>query len=156
MSLGANSLARRSASAIGLLLVLAAASCSSSASVRFRCDNPINGGLLLTVDVVRATEEQARQIQALGEKWFYDPMRDTLRERVTTVTFPVKDGAGECVRELKVPMGSKDKYLMLVADYRFQSPDVSKQIVSLPRERWKGDTIRVAVHDRELSVETKR
>lgn len=155
MSQGTRALARRSVSALGLVFILAAASCSSSASLRFRCDNPINGGLLLTVDVVRATDDQARQIQALGEKWFYDSMRESMRERVTTVTFPVKDGGGECVRELKVPMGSKDKYLVLVADYRFQSPDVSKQIVSLPRDRWKGPTVRVAVHDRELTVETR-
>ncbi len=155
MSQGIRALARRSVFALGLITVLAAAACSSSASLRFRCDNPINGGLLLTVDVVRATDEQARQIQALGEKWFYDSMRDSMRERVTTVTFPVKDGSGECVRELKVPMGSKDKYVVLVADYRFQSPDVTKQIVSLSRDRWKGDTIRIAVHDRELTVEAR-
>jgi hypothetical protein len=155
MTLGTRGHARRSVSMLGLVLVLAAASCSSSASVRFRCDSQLNGGLLLTVDVVRATEEQARQIQQLGEKWFYDSMRDSLRERVTTVTFPMKDGGGECVRDVKVPMGSKDKYLMIVADYRFQSPDVSKQIVSLSRERWKGATVRIGVHDRELSVESR-
>ena len=155
MTVGVRDHARRSVSVLGLVLALAAASCSSSASLRFRCDSPLNGGLLLTVDVVRATEDQARQIQQLGEKWFYDSMRDTLRDRVTTVTFPMKDGSGACVRDLKIPMGSKDKYLMIVADYRFQSPDVSKQIVSLGRDRWKGDTIRIAVHDRELSVETR-
>jgi len=155
MTLGTRGIARRSVSVLGLVLAFAAASCSTSASVRFRCDSPLNGGLLLTVDVVRATEDQARQIQQLGEKWFYDSMRDTLRERVTTVTFPIKDGSGACVRDLKIPMGSKDKYLVIVADYKFQNPDMSKQIVSLPTERWKGDTVRIAVHDRELSVETR-
>jgi predicted component of type VI protein secretion system len=155
MTLGASAVARRPLAAIALLLALGAASCSSSASLRFRCDTPINGGLLLTVDVVRATEDQARQIQSLGEKWFYDAMRESLRERVTTVTFPIRDSGGECVRELKIPVSKKDVYLVLVADYRFQSPDVSKQIVSLPRSRWKGDTVRVAVHDRELTVETR-
>jgi len=149
----------RPAAALHLLgiaaLVVTSVACSSSASVRFRCESPINGGLLLTVDVVRATEEQAKQIQALGEKWFYDSMRETLRERVTTVTFPVKDGGGECVREVQVPMTKKDKYLLLVADYRFQSPDSSKQIVSLSRDRWKGGTVRVGVRDRELTVETR-
>jgi predicted component of type VI protein secretion system len=138
-----------------LPLVLLAAACSSSANLRFRCDNPINGGLLLTVDVVRATDEQARQIQSAGEKWFYDPLRDTMRERITTVTFPAKDAGGECVRDVKVPMGSKDKYIVVVADYRFQSPDASRHVVSLSREKWKGSTVRVAVKDRELIVETR-
>jgi hypothetical protein len=67
----------------------------------------------------------------------------------------LKDGSGECVRDVKVPMGSKDVYLVIVADYRFQNPDTSKTIVSLPQKRWKGDTVRIAVHDRELSVETR-
>ena len=132
-----------------------ATACSSSANLRFRCDNPINGGLLLTVDVVRATDEQARQIQSAGEKWFYDPLRDTMRERITTVTFPTKDAGGECVRDVKVPMGSKDKYVVVVADYRFQSPDASRHVVSLNREKWKGDTVRISVKDRELIVESR-
>jgi predicted component of type VI protein secretion system len=153
MRSGAND-ARRVAVLV-LPLVLFAAACSSSANLRFRCDSQINGGLLLTVDVVRATDEQARQIQSTGEKWFYDPLRDTMRERITTVTFPTKDAGGDCVREVKVPMGSKDRYVVVVADYRFQSPDASRHVVSLSREKWKGDTIRIAVKDRELIVESR-
>jgi len=141
--------------AVAFAAALATAACSSSASLRFRCDNPINGGLLLTVDVIRATDEQARQIQSVGEKWFYDSMRGNIRERITTVTFPTKDPGGECVREVKVPMGSKDKYVVVVADYRFQSPDASRHLVSLSRERWKGHTVRIAVKDRELNVESR-
>jgi hypothetical protein len=147
---------RSTVSAAGLALLLAALSaCSSSANLRFRCDTQINGGLLLTVDVIRATDEQARQIQAVGEKWFYDSLRDTMRERITTVTFPTKDGGGECVRDVKVPMGSKDRYVVVVADYRYQNPDASRHVVSLGKERWKGETIRIAVKDRELIVEAR-
>ena len=140
------------AAAVGLLL---ASGCSSTASLQFRCFAPINGGLLLTVDVVRATEEQAKQIQTLGERWFYDPMRETMRDRTTTVTFPTKDSAGECVRQVAVSASGKEKYLVIVADYKYQSPDLSKQIVSLPQDRWKGKTLLISVRDRELSVETK-
>jgi hypothetical protein len=146
---------RRAAYALILSGLLLSAACSSSANLRFRCDSQINGGLLLTVDVVRATDEQARQIQSTGEKWFYDPLRDTMRERITTVTFPTKDAEGVCVRDVKIPMGSKDKYVVVVADYRFQSPDASRHVVSLSRERWKGDTVRIAVKDRELIVESR-
>jgi hypothetical protein len=134
---------------------LAAAGCASSSSLHFRCDNPINGGLLLTVDVVRATEAQARQIETLGEKWFYDPLRDSLRERTTTVTFPTKDSSGACERSLEVKGDKKDKYLVIVADYKYQSPDASRQLVSLPGDRWKGKKLDIAVHDRELSVTTR-
>lgn len=147
----------RAAAALGLTALLVAAGCSSSADLRFRCDTPINGGLLLTVDVVRASEEQARLIQSLGERWFYDPSRETLRASggITTVTFPTNDPSGQCVRDVTVPVTGRDKYLVIVADYKFQSPDASKQVVALPRDRFKGGTVRVAVHDRELSVETK-
>jgi predicted component of type VI protein secretion system len=147
----------RAAAALGLTALLVAAACSSSAQLRFRCDNPINGGLLLTVDVVRASEEQARMIQSLGERWFYDPNRETLRSSggITTVTFPTNDPSGQCTRDVKVPVSGKDKYLVIVADYKFQSPDASKQVVTLSRDRFKGSTVRIALHDRELSVETK-
>ena len=54
---------------------LAAGCGSSAATVAFRCAPEINGGTLLTVDVVRATEPEVERIRALGEKWFYDPLR---------------------------------------------------------------------------------
>ena len=148
---------KRPVAAVLWLTAVLAAGCSSSAELKFRCDNPINGGLLLTVDVVRASEEQARLIQSLGERWFYDPNRETLRTSggITTVTFPTNDPTGQCTREVSVPVTSRDKYLVIVADYKYQSPDTSKQVVTLPREKFKGSTLRIAVHDRELSVETK-
>ncbi len=132
--------------------VLVAVGCASSSSLHFRCDSAINGGLLLTVDIVRANEAQARQIEVLGEKWFYDSLRDTMRDRTTTVTFPTKDASGLCERQVSVKAEGKDKYLVIIADYKYQSPDASRQIVSLPRERWNGKTLDIAVHDRELSV----
>ena len=144
------------AAALGLTVLLAAG-CSSSAQLNFRCDTPINGGLLLTVDVVRASEEQARLIQSLGERWFYDGSRETLRSSgaINTVTFPTNDPSGQCVRDVSVPVTGKDKFLVIVADYKFQSPDTSKQVVTLSRDRFKGKTLRIAVHDRELSVESR-
>jgi hypothetical protein len=148
---------KRPVAAVLLVTALLAAGCSSSTQLKFRCDNPINGGLLLTVDVVRASEEQARLIQSLGERWFYDPNRDSLRSSggITTVTFPTNDPSGQCTRDVTVPVGSRDKYLVIVEDYKYQSPDTSKQVVTLPREKFKGSTLRIAVHDRELSVETR-
>jgi len=146
-----------SAAALAVAALLAGAGCSSSAQLAFRCDRPINGGLLLTVDVVRASEETARQIQSLGDRWFYDPSRETLRASgsITTVTFPTNDPSGQCVRDVTIPVTGKDKFLVIVADYKFQSPDTSRQVVTLPQSQFKGATVRVAVHDRELSVEAR-
>ncbi len=147
---------RRSRRLAAAAVALAGAvGCASSSSLHFRCDSPINGGLLLTVDVVRATEAQARQIETLGEKWFYDPMRDSLRDRTITVTFPTKDSSGMCERSVSVKAEGKEKYLVIIADYKYQSPDASRQIVSLPKERWSGKTLDIAVHDRELAVSAR-
>lgn len=146
---------RTIAALLPALAVLAAARCASSSALHFRCDNPINGGLLLTVDIVRASEAQAHQIEALGEKWFYDPLRDSMRDHTTTVTFPTKDSSGLCERQVSVTAEGKDKYLVIIADYKYQSTDASRQIVSLPKERWKGKTLDIAVHDRELAVSVR-
>jgi len=123
---------------------------STAATVAFRCAPEINGGTLLTVDVVRATEPEVERIRALGEKWFYDPLRESLRDRTRTATFMQSEG--RCEKELTVPAGKDDKFLVIVADYRFQSADPGRHLVVLRREQWKGRTIRVQVRDREFSI----
>jgi hypothetical protein len=138
-----------------LLLVFACATLaggcgSSAATVAFRCAPEINGGTLLTVDVVRATEPEVERIRALGEKWFYDPLRESLRDRTRTATFSQSEG--RCEKELTVPAAKDDKFLVIVADYRFQSADPGRHLVVLRKEQWKGRTIRIQVRDREFSI----
>jgi hypothetical protein len=123
---------------------------SASATVSFRCAPEINGGTLLTVDVVRATEPEVERIRALGEKWFYDPLRESLRDRTRTATFSQSET--RCEKELTVPASKTDKFLVIVADYRFQSADPGRHLLVLRREQWKGRTIRVQVRDREFSI----
>jgi hypothetical protein len=123
---------------------------SSAATVSFRCAPEINGGTLLTVDAVRATEPEVERIRALGEKWFYDPLRDSLRDRTRTATF--SQAEGRCDKELTIPAGKDDKFLLIVADYRFQSADPGRYMVVLSRDKWKGRTIHVQVRDREFSI----
>lgn len=123
---------------------------SAAAKVSFTCAPEINGGTLLTVDVVRATEPEVERIRALGEKWFYDPLRESLRDRTRTATFSQSEG--RCEKELAIPASKTDKFLVIVADYRFQSADPGRHLVVLGREKWKGRTIRVQVRDREFSI----
>ena len=123
---------------------------SSAATVAFRCTPEINGGTLLTVDVVRATEPEVERIRALGEKWFYDPLRESLRDRTRTATFSQSEG--RCEKELSVPAAKDDKFLVIIADYRFQSADPGRHLVVLRRDQWKGKTIHVQVRDREFSI----
>lgn len=123
---------------------------SAAAKVAFTCTPEINGGTLLTVDVVRATESEVERIRALGEKWFYDPLRDSLRDRTRTATFSQSEG--RCEKELTVPATKDDKFLVIVADYRFQTADPGRYLVVLNRNQWKGRTIRVQVRDRDFSI----
>lgn len=123
---------------------------SSAATVAFRCAPEINGGTLLTVDVVRATEPEVERIRALGERWFYDPLRESLRDRTRTATF--SQAEGRCEKELTVPASKDDKFLVIVADYRFQSADPGRHLVVLRKDQWKGRTIRIQVRDREFSI----
>jgi len=123
---------------------------SSAATVSFRCAPEINGGTLLTVDVVRATEPEVERIRALGEKWFYDPLRESLRDRTRTATF--SQAEGRCEKELTVPAGKDDKFLVIVADYRFQSADPGRHLIVMRKDQWKGRTILVQVRDREFSI----
>src|SRR5512141_3043026 len=93
-------------------------------TVRFQCDGRgVNAGLLLTVDVVRASEDEMQKIRSLGERWFYDSMRDALRDRTRTATFP--PDATSCDKFVEVPVtkGKLEKYLVVIADYEHQNPD---------------------------------
>jgi hypothetical protein len=123
---------------------------SATATVSFRCGPEINGGTLLTVDVVRTTESEVERIRALGEKWFYDPMRESLRDRTRTATFSQQEG--RCDKELTVPARKEDKFLVIIADYRFQTADTGRYLVALPRDKWRGKTIQVQVRDRDFSI----
>jgi len=123
---------------------------SAAAKVAFTCAPEINGGTLLTVDVVRATEPEVERIRALGEKWFYDPLRESLRDRTRTATF--SQAEGRCEKELTIPASKDDKFLVVLADYRFQTSDPGHYLVVLRREQWKGRTIRVQVRDRDFSI----
>ncbi len=128
---------------------------TSVATLDFRCGSNINGGLLLTVDVVRATEEEARKIQELGPKWFYEPMRQSVTSRIKTVTFPAADASTKCDREVSVPFNKGEKYLVVVADYKYEAADASRHTIVLPPEKWAGRTLLVSVQEQQLSVQTK-
>ena len=145
-------LPRLAALVLGAAGLAATAGCGSgSANVAFTCGPEINGGTLLTVDVVRATESEVERIRALGEKWFYDPLRDSLRDRTRTATFSRDDA--RCDKTVTVEAGKGERFLVIVADYRFQSPDPGRYLAVLPVERWRGRTLRVQVRDREFSID---
>ncbi|MRR12508.1 hypothetical protein EG835_08605 [bacterium] len=130
---------------------------SSAGTISFRCGPAINGGLALAVDVIRATEEESRKISEMGEKWFYDQTRFNIQgqNRIQTVTFKTGEGAGSCDKSVTVPVSKGERYLVLIADYKFQNPDPTKQVIVLSREKWVGQKILVSVLERELSVERR-
>jgi len=143
-----------------LALALAASAllsgCGSTVGkIDFRCGSNINGGLLLTVDVVRATEEEARRIQELGPKWFYEPMRQGVSSRIQTLTFPAPDGSARCDREISVPFNKGEKMLVIVADYKYEAADANRHTIVFLPEKWAGRTLLISVQEQQLSVQAK-
>lgn len=130
---------------------------ASAGTVSFRCGPQINGGLALAVDVIRATEEESRRIQEMGEKWFYDQTRFNIQgqNRIQTVTFKTGEGAGSCDKSVSVPVSKGERYLVLIADYKFQNPDPTRSVIVLGREKWVGQKVVVSVLEQSLSVETR-
>ena len=146
--------------ACGLLVAAlpALTGCGATAgTVSFRCGPQINGGLALAVDVIRATDAEARKIQEMGEKWFYDQTRFNIQgqNRIQTVTFTTGEGAGPCDKTVDVKVSKGELYLVIIADYKFQNPDPTKHVIVLSRDKWVGQKVVVSVLERELSVERK-
>jgi len=151
-------LVRLAACGVLLTALPALTGCASKVgTVSFRCGPAINGGLALAVDVIRATEEESRRIQEMGEKWFYDQTRFNIQgqNRIQTVTFTTGEGAGPCDKVVSVPFSKGERFLVLIADYKFQNPDPTKHVIVLSREKWVGQKILVSVLERELSVERR-
>jgi hypothetical protein len=134
----------------GVAALLATGCGTGTSTLKFRCDREVNGGTLLTVDMVRASEAEVERIRALGEKWFYDSLRESLRDRTKTATF--SQGDARCDKEVEIPVRKEDKFLVLIGDYRFQSADPGRYLIVMPKERWKKKTISVQIHDRDLTV----
>ncbi len=149
---------RHLAVAGALAAALSLSGCGASmGKVDFRCipqSSQINGGLLLTVDVIRATDDEVRRIQEMGEKWFYAQDRFNMRDKVQTVTFPAAENSTQCDRLVQVPVAKGEKNLVVIADYKYQNPDMTKHIVVLTRDKWVGRTLRVSVEERGLHVST--
>ncbi len=138
--------------------VLALSSCGASlGNVDFRCaSSQINGGLLLTVDVIRATDDEARMIQQEGEKWFYNQMRLNMTSgKRKTVTFPAPEPGQTCDRVVAIEANKAEKKLVVIADYKFQSPDPQGHIVVLDYKAWVGRTIKISVQEQKLFVSTQ-
>ena len=146
--------------AFGLLLAVlpALAGCASKiGTVSFRCGPQINGGLALAVDVIRATEAEARKIQEMGPNWFYDQTRVNIQgqNRIQVLNFKTGEGAGTCDRSVSVPFSKGERFLVIIADYKDRNQDPTKEVIVLPREKWVGQKILVSVLERELAVERR-
>ena len=74
----------------------------------------------------------------------------------TSDRYPVGEGAGPCDKTVSVPFSKGERFLVLIADYKFQNPDPTKHVVVLSREKWVGQKILVSVLERELAVERRR
>ena len=149
---------RRVIAAGALLLALGGCKGSTKSTLRFACDEPVNGGVLLTVDVVRGSEADVRRIRELGpDKWFYDASRNGLGDRLQTLTFPLADPVtGKCETTLNVKGVKEDTFLVVVADYKYETPQAAKQIIVFPKKEWNGKKLSIRVREKELTQEGKK
>ena len=100
----------------GLLLLalafagaLVSAGCgSANATVSFRCAPEINGGRSSPWTSSGPRSRRSSGSGRLGEKWFYDLLRESLRDRTRTATFQQSDG--HCEKELTVLAAKDDKF----------------------------------------------
>ena len=130
-----------------LALVVAAAGCRSAAGIRFETEARINDGLVLAVDVVRASEAEASQIRQLGAKWFYSELRDQLGLRRQTVSL-----TGGEVASIEVAPPEDDRaYLVVVADYH-SGADSGADVQVFPPGKWIGRKLLVRVGNGALDV----
>jgi hypothetical protein len=142
--------------AAGALALLAAGGCASgSGRLRFECGRDMNRGLLLTVDVVRATGLEAERIQKLRERWFYDEARTRLKDKVRTLTFDANDLCGCREQEVVVRPDGVNRFLVVIGDYRDRGAEPGRGLVVLPRKDWAHRTLLVSLRGGELSVRAR-
>lgn len=131
--------------------VAALSGCSSSTSLAFKCDPKVNGGLLLTVDLVQVNEPEAQQIRQVGDQWFYSDVRRQLELRTRTIA--VKGG---CAETVVLPQIKRYDILAVVADYQFESADRTKgHLQFFTKPEWKGRKLEIEVHDTYVTLRTK-
>ncbi len=137
------------AAALLVLLTCFALGCSSQTAFQVVCDGRINDGLLLTIDLVQVSEEEAQQIRQVGKDWFYSDLRRQLQPRTRTVA--VKGGCRETVG-LAPRKGYK--VLAIIADYQFETTDPTRGHMAFRnKDEWHGKRLELAVHDTYLTVE---
>jgi hypothetical protein len=142
--------------AAALLAAAAGAACAARAArLRFDCARGLNDGLLLTVDVVRATGPQAERVQRLRERWFYDEARRQMGERVRTLTFSADDPCGCREQAVEVRAGADDRFLVVIGDFRRGNPADGRGLVVLPRNEWAGRALLVSLRGGELRVRAR-
>lgn len=140
---------RAGGAALIVLLVSLALGCSSQTTFRVVCDGRINDGLLLTIDLVQVSEEEAQQIRQVGKDWFYSDLRRQLQPRTRTVA--VKGGCSESVG-LSPQKGYK--VLAIIADYQFETTDPTRGHMAFRnQDEWQGKRLKIAVQDTYLTIE---
>jgi hypothetical protein len=136
-------LRRWSLAAACSLLIGALGACSSTSRIEVRCDPSINEGLLLTVDLVQVSDEEARQIQQTGDQWFYSDLRRQLALRTKTIAVE-----GGCSQKVELTRHKHHDILAVIADYHG-----STQMVFKGKKEWLGRTLDLGLHDTHLTIE---
>lgn len=120
-----------------------------NATLFLKCAARINEGLVVTVDLVQTSEQEAQQIRQLGSEWFYSELRKQVASRSQTIA--VTGGCNEAIRV----MGRRGyEVLAILADYRSQGGSIPEATMHF-REwgEWRGKKLVVSLNEGDLKVE---
>jgi hypothetical protein len=123
--------------------------CASQSRATFMCDRQVNGGNVLTIDLIEVADEEIREIQSAGYDWFYSDLRRQLGHRIKTITVE-----GSCNRTIDLTkLTIKEKVLRkkkgygtlaIIAEFRERRDGYQ---LFINRSEWKGKSIVLRVHD---------
>ncbi|MFH1097765.1 MAG: hypothetical protein ABH886_06015 [Candidatus Desantisbacteria bacterium] len=102
------------------------AGCVTQITLVFRCDNVINEGLLLPVDVILVTQEEEKAILQIGPNaWFESEYRNNLaKEQIVKLALV----SGE-TKEIPIDVSQQKGVAIIFADYTNLTGQDTKQLV---------------------------
>ncbi len=109
--------------------------CVAQVKLVFHCEDNINQGLLLPVDIISVSKGEEKSILQIGpDAWFESEYRETLPD-TKLIKLALNNGA---IQEVKIDVSRKnDEIVIIFADYRDVIEQDAQQIIIYP-EKWRG------------------
>ncbi|MEK7813056.1 MAG: hypothetical protein AAB296_04785 [Candidatus Desantisbacteria bacterium] len=130
----------------GTLCIIAG--CITHAKLAFHCDDNINQGLLLPVDIILISKGEEKNVLQIGyDAWFESEYRNNLPDtKLIKLALNNKE-----MRKVNIDVSQKNEMIIIFADYRDALEQDAQQIIIYPQKwRMKGA---VRVGEKGLSID---